>query len=173
MRPSAHTSYHLSDAGFPPWHRFGVMKRVGKVQNPNSFGWDLFSFPLITKQLLTDSKHGPTQKQCFRSVSGWVDRQTGWEKKGRRWGGKKNGKNEMVHKDVWPKVQASPTRRDKHQVMLSSKIIERLRNYHLHLKPNYQWLKTKYGWPASTGFPIRCCFWQNNPCLYWEGTWLR
>lgn len=75
MRPSARTSYHLSVAGFPPWHRFGVMKRVGKVQNPNSFGWDLFSFPLITKQLLTDSKHRPTQSQCFRSVFG-AGRQT-------------------------------------------------------------------------------------------------
>lgn len=75
MRPSARTSYHLSVAGFPLWHHFGVMKRVGKVQNPNSFGLDLFSFPLITKQLLTDSKHGPTQSQCFRSVSGRADRQ--------------------------------------------------------------------------------------------------
>lgn len=84
MRPSARTSYHLSVAGFPPWHRFGVMKRVGKVQNPNSFGWDLFSFPLITKQLLTDSRHRPTQSQCFRSVSGRADRQTDRVRKERK-----------------------------------------------------------------------------------------
>lgn len=84
MWPSACTSYHLSDAGFPPWHRFGVMKRVGKVQNPNSFGWDLFSFPLITMQLLTDSKHGPTQSQCFHSVSGRADRQTDGVRKERK-----------------------------------------------------------------------------------------
>ena len=56
-------NYHLSNAGFPPWHRFWLMNGAGKVQNPNSFGHDLFYFPLITKQLLTDSQHSKMERK--------------------------------------------------------------------------------------------------------------
>lgn len=72
-------NYHLSNAGFPPWHHFWVMKRVGKVRNPNSFGHDLFSFPLITKQLLTDSQHSQHSHSVFLAFQ--TCRQTGWERR--------------------------------------------------------------------------------------------
>lgn len=84
-------NYHLSNADFPPWHRFWVMNRVGKVQNPNSFGHDLFSFPLITKQLLTDSQHSQHSHNVFLAFQ--TRRQTWWEKRrGEKWE-KKKGQN--------------------------------------------------------------------------------
>lgn len=67
---------HWSNSGFPPWYT----NRVGKVQNLNSFGHNLFSFPLITKQLLTDSQHSQHSHNVFLAFQ--TCRQTGWEKRG-------------------------------------------------------------------------------------------
>lgn len=90
-------NYHLSNAGFPPWHRFWLMNGAGKVQNPNSFGHDLFSFPLITKQLLTDSQHSQHSHNVFLAFQ--TCRQTGREKRGgekweekAKWKGKGSGR---------------------------------------------------------------------------------
>ncbi len=85
-----HINYHLSNAGFPPWYCFWVMNGAGKVQNPNSFGCDLFSFPLITKKLLTDSQHSQHSHNVF--IAFQTCRQTGWEKRGgKKW--EREGKN--------------------------------------------------------------------------------
>lgn len=87
-------NHHLSNAGFPAWHRVWVMNRVGKVQNPNSFGRDLFSFPLITMQLLTDSQHSQHSHNVFLAFQ--TCRQTGWEKRG---GEKWEGEGKMERKE--------------------------------------------------------------------------
>lgn len=67
--------------GHPPWCALWVMNSVVKVQNPNSSGWDLFSFPLITKQLLTDSQH--SQHNVFLAFQ--TGRQTDRVRKEKRW----------------------------------------------------------------------------------------
>lgn len=95
-------NYHLSNAGFPPWHRFWLMNGAGKVQNPNSFGHDLFSFPLITKQLLTDSQHSQHSHNVFLAFQ--TCRQTGREKRG---GEKWEREGKMERKGQWKIVWES------------------------------------------------------------------
>lgn len=68
---------------YPPWCGFWVMNAVVKVQNPNSSGWDLFSFPLITKQLLTDSQHSQHSHNVFLAFQ--TGRQTDRVRKEKRW----------------------------------------------------------------------------------------
>lgn len=41
-----------------------------------------------------------------------------------------------------------------------------LRNDHFHLKAKLPMIGNKVWLTSKHGFPIRCCFWQNNPCMY-------
>lgn len=73
--------HHLSN-GFSLLHMIsGLRAEWGKFKKTYIlFGWDSFSFPLITKPLLTDSQHSLHSHNVFLAFQ--TCRQTGWEKGG-------------------------------------------------------------------------------------------
>lgn len=73
----------------------GLLREWGKFKTQILFGRDLFSFPLITKQLLTDSQHSLHSRNVF--IAFQTCRQTGREKGG---GEKWEGKFKMGRKGV-------------------------------------------------------------------------